>query len=355
MEEQKQFDSAAIAAEREQRFQKRLLDVKNLLARYTTEADKGNFYERNRSAIEALAHGDTMSNVITGFRKLSKPDEAYDARVELLYYKDAEDKWTFSPRFHFKKEELLISPTLTLPTLAKGEYAVSIDECRQNKLATTINVEGERVTIELNEAELTELNTTKQLSRVIKSDDNSKYEYWVSAKLDSAGRNIDRLIVTQKEKVQLSDTDIQQLTQTGRLDKPIQVGEGINERKYFVAVDKELNSLAFSPSSVFKNLDKVRVVNLSQLDINNLLSGKQVTSTVMFGEKAGTQATVYLDPVKKNLKIDHIEAPQQQQGQKVAHAQKEKATMSNALKNATKAVAQKAPTLEQTQRQGMRV
>jgi hypothetical protein len=341
MEEQAttKYDPAAA----EQKFQAKLLDVKNLLARYTTEADKGSFYERNKTAIENLARGSSVSDVLTGFRTLKNPDKTYDARVELQYYKNNEGKWAFSPRFHFKREELFISPTITLPTAVKEEYSFSLNECKQNKLEATVEIGGERIKVELNEAELTELNATRQLSRIIKSSDESKYEYRITAQQNANRREIDKLFITQNQKIQLPDADIEQLRQQGRLDKPITVGEGVNERKYFVAVDKELNKLAFAPISAFNNLSMVRIVNLSPFEISNLLAGQQLTTTVMYGKDAGAKAIAYLDPVKRNLKLEAIDAPAQKAEQKVA----QKVAMSPALQAATKvqtaAAAQKIP------------
>jgi ribosomal protein S17E len=316
----------------EQKFQSKLSQIKNLLARYTTEADKGNFYERNKDAIEELARGNSVSNVMTGFRTLANQDKTYDARIELQYYKNSEGKWAFSPRFHFKREKLLISPIITLPTAVREEYTFSLNECKQNKLEASLNIGGELIKVELNEAELTELSTTKQLSRSIKSRNESKYEYRITAQLDANKREIDKLVIIQVEKTHLTDADIEQLKQKGRLDKPIKVGEGVNERKYFVAVDKELNKLAFAPTSAFNNLNMIRIVNLSPFEINNLLAGQKLTTTMMYGENAGAKAIVYLDPVKRNLKLEAINTPEQQKKpeQKVV----QKVTMSPALQAA---------------------
>lgn len=333
MEEQvtKKYDPAVA----EKKYQEKLFAIKNTLARYTTEKDKGNFYDRNKNAIEKLARGDSytsVSDVMTGFRKLSKPDETYDARIELQYFKNKEDKWAFSPRFHFKNKELIISPTMTLPTSAKHEYAFNLNECKQNKLEATVNIGGENVKLELTEADLTELSNTRELSRVIKSNNESKYEYKVTAKLDANRRSIDKLTITQNEKIQLPNEDVQKLTQSGRLDKLIAVGEGVNERKYFVAVDRELNKLAFTPTSAFDFLNQVKVVKLSPVDITRLSAGQQVTTTLMKGQDAGKQVITYLDPVRKNLKVEAIDAPKQEQ--KVAQKVVKKATPSAALKNA---------------------
>ena len=344
MEEQATNKYDSVAAE--QRYQEKLLQIKNILARYTTEADKGNFYKRNEKAIEGLARGNSVSDVMTGFSSLANPNKTYDARVELQYFMNSESKWAFSPRFHFKRETLFISPTITLPTSARHEYCFSLNECRQNKLEATANIGGEMVKIELNESELTELSNTRQLSRVIKSSDESTYEYRINANLDANRRSIERLVVVQHEKIRLPEEDIQKLAQTGHLDKPLVVGEGVNQRQYFVAVDKELNKLAFAPASAFNSLNKIQVVNLSPLDIRNLLTGQQVTTTMMYGKDAGLQATVRLDPVKKNLKIETAETPAQKQAQAQKVAQK--ATISPALRAATKKMAetQKTPAVK---------
>ena len=344
MEEQatnNKYDPAAT----EQKYKEKLLEVKNLLARYITETNKGDFYKRNEKAIEGLARGNSVSDVMTGFSSIANPNKTYDARVELQYFMNSESKWAFSPRFHFKRETLFISPTITLPTSARHEYYFSLNECRQNKLEATANIGGEMVKIELNEAELTELSNTKQLSRVIKSSDESTYEYRINANLDANKRSIEKLVVIQHEKIQLPETDVQTLTQTGRLDRPLVVGEGVNQRQYLVAVDRELNKLAFAPASAFNSLNKVQIVNLSPLDIRNLLTGKQVTTVILKGENAGLQAIVKLDPVKKNLKVEpQKQAQVQAQAQKVA----QKATISPALRAATKKMAetQKTPAVK---------
>jgi hypothetical protein len=130
------------------------------------------------------------------------------------------------------------------------------------------------------------------------------------------------------------------------------VGEGINERRYFVAVDNDLNKLAFAPASTFAFLDKVKVVSLTQLDRLELLNGKEVTTTLMKGKDAGAKVKVRLDPVRKNLKVAGIASPQQaQQAPKVQQAQKaaqkQKAVMSNDLKQATMTIRQAATVVEQ--------
>jgi hypothetical protein len=312
--------------EREQAFQKKLEDVKTLLGRYTTAADRENFYARNKSAIAQLAHGKTsISEVMTGFHKMTKADETYDARVELRYYKTSDNRVVYSPHFHFKRKELIINSTLTLSTNAQEEYL--LNGYRQSKLDITATIGGENVRVSLNEVELTELSATRQLSRVLKSSENSRYEYWVSAELDKNKRNIDKLVITQKEKVQLPEADIQALKQTDHLDRVIKVGEGANERHYVIAVDRGLNKLALVPTPAFSFLNKVKEVNLTPGDIRTLLSGKPVTSTLAYGNNAGAEVIAWLDPIQKKLALE-LSAPLQ--GQKAV----QKATMSPSLKQA---------------------
>jgi hypothetical protein len=164
---------------------------------------------------------------------------------------------------------------------------------------------------------------------------------------------MDKLVISQRQKIQFSDEDIQQLKQTGRLDKVLKVGEGVNERQYFVAVDKELNKLAFAPTSTFAFLDKVKVVSLTQPERLDLLKGKEVTTTLMKGQDAGVQVKIYLDPVRKNLNVNRIEPPKAQKA-----AQKQKAVMSNALKEAVSMsiappIQEQAPAKTKTQRMGV--
>jgi hypothetical protein len=344
MEEQKKFDPAV--AERE--FQSRVVNIKNALARYTTQADMGNFFERNKSAIEGLARdkGSCVSEVMTGFRAIAKPDKTYDARVELQFYMAESGKFAFKPRLHFKQKELIISKNITLPTLAREEYSFSLNECRQNKLEATVAVGGENVKVALTEADLTELSSTRQLSRVLQGD-SGRYDYSLYAGPDSLTGKMDRLVISQREKIQLPDEDIQQLQQTGHLDKFLKVGEGINERRYFVAVDKALNKLAFTPASTFAFLDRVKVVSLTQPERLALLNGKEVATTLMHGQDAGAKVKVRLNPVKKNLKIEMAEAPHQ--AQKVA----QKAAMSSSLKAVQAQVAAEKVTPVKRQKMGV--
>jgi hypothetical protein len=345
MEEQQPTGTAAPGSE--QQYQKKLQEVKNILARYTTEQDKTSFFERNKSAIEGLARGSAVSDIMRGFRKATKPDETYDARVELLYHKNAAGELKFSPRLHFKKPALIISTTLRLPTAAREEYSFSLI---QRKLEATVSVGGENVKVALSEADFVELNANRELSRTLKgegsSDGNNRYEYKVTAYKSNASGRMDTLAITQKETVRLSDEDVRMLQQTGHMDKTIKVGEGVNERKYFVAVDSALNKLAFVPSMAFNFLDVVKVVSLTPPEKLELLEGRQVATKLMVetgqlkGINAGTEVKVRLDPVKKNLKIEMAEAPRQ--AQKVA----QKATMSSSLKAAqaqAQAVAEKIP------------
>jgi hypothetical protein len=330
MEERKKFDRAAA----EQEYQKKLQGIKNTLARYTTTADMDSFFKRNASAIEGLARGGAVSDVMTGFRKRTKPNETYDARVELQYYKNSVGELAFTPHFHFKHEALVISPTWTLPTAAREEYSFDLNQCKQNKLEATVNIGGEEVKLALNESDLMELSATKQLSRLIQGS-SSRYEYSILAKSDLVNR-MNRLIIIQKEKIQISDSDVQLLKQSGHMDKAVKVGEGVNERKYFVAVDRELNKLAFAPAVAFGFLGMVKVVSLSPPDMLALQAGKQVATKLMKGENAGTEVLVRLDPVRKNLKIEAVASSQHQQTQveKAAH----KAAMSNTLKGAIKTI-----------------
>jgi hypothetical protein len=325
MEEQKPTGTAA--PDREQQHQRRLQDVKNLLAQYTTEQDKASFYERNSSAIESLARGSAVSDVMTGFRKKTNPEATYDARVELLYHKNAAGELKFSPRLHFKKPALIISSTLRLPTAAREEYTFSLS---QRKLEATVSVGGESVQVALSEADFVELNANRELSRTLKgegsSDGDSRYEYRITAYKSNVSGRMDTLVITQKEAVRLSDEDVHSLQQTGHLDKVLKVGEGVNERKYFVAVDSELNKLAFVPSMAFNFLDVVKVVSLSPPEKLELLEGRQVTTKLMKGVDAGAEVKIRLDPVKKNLKIEMAAAPRQ--AQKVM----QKAAMSSSLK-----------------------
>jgi hypothetical protein len=204
------------------------------------------------------------------------------------------------------------------------------------------------VKINLNEADLVELRSHGELKNPIE-EENQWYSYAVKSPKRESG-NIEKLILTQQEKVELSPVDIAHLKETGRLDHTLKVGEGVNERQYFIAVDKELNKLAFAPLSVLNSSLGFKNIKLSQENMVALLNGQKTQVSMPIAQRDNNgqnyeSASIYFDPVRKNIRFEDPTG--------VAAKPKvvQKAVPSQALANVHKMTEQQAEAPVQTRKQ----
>ncbi|GHV64460.1 hypothetical protein FACS1894199_02750 [Bacteroidia bacterium] len=329
--------------------------LRGIVAQYTTLDDLDAFWERNQKALDGLIKGQSVSDVMTGFRAKKNPEKAYDARLELIYTKKADGNYKLKPHLHFKQNELIISNTLTLKTANTAEvlHPKNYHDGYLEFSAEMMN--GRKIDFLLNTEQLDELHTENALSQAI-LDKNSKYSYEIQTIRNKVDGSIGKLTVFEVETLELSPQNMEQLKENGRLDHTLKVGEGKAERHFFVAVDRELNRLAFTPVSIITNtLNSFKNIKLTDENKAALIRGEKTPILMPFTDKEGKQqkenVLMYFDPVRKNMKIEY---PQKEPKQEQKQEQKtiKKVEKSKALLNVEKATQTQAQAPARRQKQG---
>jgi hypothetical protein len=118
--------------------------------------------------------------------------------------------------------------------------------------------------------------------------------------------NIPKAITMDGVQVQFTEQQYNELVQTGRLSETLKfTGQSGINREMFLAVDRELNRIAWVPAAFFRVPDSLYQTELSQEQKEYLTAGKKARIEIEF--KGGKQiVSAYYDPVLHKIRFEPV-------------------------------------------------
>jgi hypothetical protein len=110
-----------------------------------------------------------------------------------------------------------------------------------------------------------------------------------------------------KVKIKLADEDVAALKDIGRLNHTVKVGEGKNAKDWFIAIDRELNSMVFMPTNFFKLNQTIKGAKLTEENKQQLMAGEKTLIHIPVREGAKVVPTlIYFNPVLRNVTFEKV-------------------------------------------------
>jgi hypothetical protein len=117
---------------------------------------------------------------------------------------------------------------------------------------------------------------------------------------------IPKSITLDGVQIQFTEQQYFELQNEGRLSETFRfTGQSGIEREMYMAVDRELNRIAWVPAAFFRVPDSIYQTTLSQEQKDTLLAGKKAQIEIAF--KGGNQTvSAYYDPVLHKIRFDQV-------------------------------------------------